>query len=128
MSNNGSGAKTDRGGEVLSLRKGPANANLVYILYLAGLLVPLLSVVDVVMAYVNQSDADDWVRSHYRFQIRTFWIGLLYVFIGCLLLVAVVGMLILGLTAIWIIIRVVKGMKYLAANQPHPEPETWWFG
>src|SRR5258708_39589824 len=53
-----------------------ATANIVYILYLVGLIVPMTPIVGLIMAYVNYGDAPEWVQSHYRFQIRTFWIGL----------------------------------------------------
>src|SRR5438477_11416343 len=46
-------------------------AKIVYILYLVSLIFGLTSIVGVIMAYVNRADAPGWVRSHYRFQIRT---------------------------------------------------------
>jgi len=30
------------------------------------------------MAYIYKGDAPDWLKSHYRYQIRKFWIGILY--------------------------------------------------
>ena len=57
-------------------------ANIVYILYLVSLVVGITGIVGVIMAYVNRADAPEWVQTHYRFQIRTFWIGLLYGLIG----------------------------------------------
>ena len=72
--------------------KGEAgNANLVYILYLVGVVVPFLPLVGVVIAYVVKSNASEWVQAHHRFQIRTFWIGLLYGFISLLLTMVVIG-------------------------------------
>jgi uncharacterized membrane protein len=35
------------------------------------------------------------IKSHYTFQVRTFWIGLIYLFVGILLLRLGVGVLIL---------------------------------
>ena len=57
----------------------------VYILYLVGIVVWLTDFIAVVLAYVGRGAAQDWLKSHYAFQIRTFWIGLLVVVI-CLLL------------------------------------------
>ncbi len=57
-------------------------ANLIYILYLVSLIVGITSLSGVVMAYLNRDDAPELVKSHYRFQIRTFWFGLLFGMIG----------------------------------------------
>jgi len=53
------------------------------------------------MAYVNRADAPDWVRSHYRFQIRTFWIGLLYGAVSLLTAIIVIGIFFGVFTFIW---------------------------
>ena len=61
-----------------------SNAQIIYILYLVSLVVGVTGIVGVIMAYVYRGEAPDWLQSHYRFQIRTFWIGLLYVVLsGC---------------------------------------------
>ena len=54
----------------------------VYILYLIGYLTGFTALVGVIIAHVKASSADEVLRSHYRFQIRTFWIGLLYLVLG----------------------------------------------
>lgn len=56
----------------------------VYILYLVGTLVSVTHFVAVILAYVARGAAQDWLKSHYAFQIRTFWIGLLIVTIAFL--------------------------------------------
>ena len=50
----------------------------------------------VVLAYVNRGDGASWVDSHYRFQIRTFWIGLLFATVGSVLSIIVVGVVVLA--------------------------------
>jgi uncharacterized membrane protein len=102
-------------------------ANLVYILYLLSLVIGVTALVGVVMAYLNKREAPEWVQTHYRSQIRTFWIGLLFWTIGGLTTLFQIGWLIVFLTAVWWIIRCVKGMQYLGKQQPHPNPETWMF-
>ena len=49
----------------------PANTNasgstakIVYILYLVGILFGITGLVGVVMAYINKSDAPEWLQSH----------------------------------------------------------------
>jgi uncharacterized membrane protein len=102
-------------------------AKIVYLLFLANILVPFLSLIGVVVAYVNRSDAPVWLQSHYQFQIRTFWIGLLYFFVGILLATVLIGYLVLIFWLVWLIIRCVKGLKYLSQQQPHPHPTSWLF-
>jgi uncharacterized membrane protein len=102
-------------------------AKTVYILYLVGILVGITGIVGVVMAYINRGDAPEWLKSHYQFQIRTFWIGGLYMLIGILLAVLIIGYLILLFWMIWLVIRCVKGMKYLEQKEAHPNPTGWMF-
>lgn len=102
-------------------------AKIVYILYLVNIVVPFTGLVGVIMAYVNQKDAPDWLQSHYRFQIRTFWIGLLYLVVGVILSLVLIGYLIILFYLVWLIIRCVKGMQSLDMKQAHPNPTTWMF-
>jgi uncharacterized membrane protein len=100
---------------------------IIYVLYLANFILPFTSLVGLIMAYINKGDGN-FLDSHYQFQIRTFWIGLLYGFIGVLLTAIMIGWLILLFLAIWLIIRCVKGLKYLGKQQPMPDPTSWMFG
>jgi uncharacterized membrane protein len=102
-----------------------STANTIYILYLASLLAGVTSLIGVVMAYVYQDAAPAWVRSHYRYQIRTFWIGLLYGLIGGVSVFIVIGAFILLFTVIWFIVRSVKGMQRVSAGQPMENETTW---
>lgn len=102
-------------------------AKVVYILYLAGILVGITGIVGVIIAYVNKSDAPEWLKTHYQYQIRTFWIGFLYMFIGSILSIILIGYLVLLFWMVWLIVRCVKGMKYLDNQQAHPDPTGWMF-
>lgn len=101
------------------------SAKIVYVLYLASLVVGLTSLVGVVMAYLNVGEAAEPLKTHYRFQIRTFWIGLVYGAIGLLLLVVGVGALVFVFVAVWLIVRCVKGLKFLDRREPYPNVTTW---
>ena len=103
-----------------------SNANLIYILYLASFVVGITSLIGLIMAYVYQPAAPAWVQSHYRFQIRTFWIGLLYGLIGAVLAIIIVGWLVILATVVWYLVRCVKGMQRVNAGLP-PENVTTWF-
>jgi uncharacterized membrane protein len=100
-------------------------ANTVYILYLVGLLVPLTPLVGVIIAYVNRGEAPEWARSHYRFQIRTFWIGALYSLIGVLACFIIVGFFWLCFVLVWWVVRCVKGMRAIGVGMPYERAETW---
>lgn len=102
-------------------------AKMVYILYLVGIVFGPVGVVGLVVAYVNKGDAPAWLQTHYQFQIRTFWIGALYIFIGAVLSLAVVGYLLLLFWFIWLVVRCVKGIKCIDGHQPHPDPTGWLF-
>ena len=103
-------------------------AKMIYILYLVALIFPITSVIGIVMAYVNQRGSGDWLDSHYRFQIRTFWIGLLFSVIAGLLTLLIIGWLLLIGLLVWWIVRCVKGMGYLSRGEAHPDVESWMFG
>jgi len=114
--------------EVATDRPGsPDTARIIYILYLVGFATGITLLIGVIMAYVNKDDAPDWLRSHYDFQIRTFWIGLLYCVLGGILSIVFIGFLVLLFWAVWLIVRVVKGFKYLEQRQPVPDVKTWMF-
>ena len=103
-------------------------ARWVYILYLASLVFAVTALIGIVIAYVNQEDAPDWLGTHYRFQIRTFWIGLAILVPGMLTLSIGIGVLVLLFGAIWLIVRCARGMKHLSRGAAHPDPQSWTFG
>jgi len=111
----------------ISPQQGPADstAKIIYILYLVSLAVGVTALVGLVMAYVNVGDAPEPLKSHYRFQIRTFWIGLLYAIVGGLLTIVGIGVLVLLFLAVWFIVRCVKGLKFLDRREPYANLETW---
>ena len=107
---------------------GGANALLIYALYLAGLLVGITAVVGVVMAYIARDRAEGWVVSHYEFQIRTFWLTLLYTAIGVVLSFVLIGIPVLMATVVCFIIRNVKGLIRASQDEPIPDPKSWLIG
>jgi uncharacterized membrane protein len=83
------------------------------------------SIIAVIVNYVQRGDArGTWVDSHFRWQIRTFWFGLLWVSL-CLVFVAltlgigiIVAWLPLAIVTIWFIYRVVRGWIALTDRRP----------
>ena len=106
---------------------GSANAKIVYFLYLGAIVFGVLAIAGVIFAYVSRKDAAAWAAGHYRFQIRTFWIGLLYGAIGAATMFIFVGWLVLLAALIWWIVRSVKGLQYLGQSEPYPKVTTWWW-
>lgn len=102
-------------------------AKIIYILYLASIFFGVTAIIGIIIAYVNKEDAPDWLKTHYQVQIRTFWIGLLYCCIGFILAIVVIGYLILLFNFIWLIVRCVKGIKYIDRKMPYPNPRAWLF-
>jgi uncharacterized membrane protein len=83
------------------------------------------SIIAVILNYVNRGEArGTWLESHFRWQIRTFWFGLLWVVLCVLFVVATfgVGILIawlpLGAVGLWFIYRIVKGWLRLVDRRP----------
>jgi len=107
--------------------KNTSIAKVIYILLIIGTLIGITAIIAVIMAYVNSDEENDWLRTHYRFQIRTFWIGLLYFFIGSLTFQVIIGAFILVFWFFWVVIRCAKGLKQLDNNQPVKNVESWLF-
>ena len=105
--------------------QGGGNAKIVYILYLGGIVIGLLALIGVIIAYVSRNESGGWVNDHYRFQIRTFWIGLLYTVVSSAATVIVIGWLLLLATLVWWIVRCVKGLQRVSRSEPYPNIETW---
>jgi len=101
---------------------------IVYALYLASLVAGITAIIGLIIAYVNWSDPDERLQAHYRFQIRTFWIGLMYTVIGTITIPILIGWLVLIWAVVWFIIRCVKGMVALNEGRAHPDPGSWLFG
>ena len=104
-----------------------AIAKMIYILYLVSIIIGITAIVGLIMAYVNKDDAPEWLKSHYQFQIRTFWIGALYLFIGVLLSQFIIGLFIILFWLLWLIVRCAKGIKYLVQEVAYPAPKDWMF-
>ncbi|HEX3939060.1 MAG TPA: hypothetical protein VHX43_16265 [Xanthobacteraceae bacterium] len=103
-------------------------ALIVYVLYLVGFLTGVSAVIGLIIATMQIERADPVSRSHFRFQVRTFWIGLLYAAVGAITLYLAIGAVILLWWVVWTAIRCVKGLLLLNAGEPIAEPESWLFG
>jgi len=83
------------------------------------------SIIAVILNYVKRSEVrGTWLESHFSWQLRTFWFGLLWVSacIGFTIVTLGLGIFIVWLPmagiTIWFIYRVIRGWTTLNARQP----------
>ena len=107
------------------LEPGKTNIQIIYVLYLASMVVGITSIIGVIIAYMNRGKAGGWIESHYTWAIRTFWMGILYSLIAAVLMIVGIGFLLIIAVAIWAIIRIVKGLQKVARDEAIDDPETW---
>ena len=100
----------------------------VYILYLLGFVTVITALIGIIIASVKTSSSSELMRSHFRFQVHTFWIGLLYFVVGSVLLFFYIGAIVWLWWTIWTLIRVIKGMILLNDGKPIALPTSWLFG
>ncbi len=93
----------------------------VYILQALGFFVGITWIVGVVINYVKKEEvAGTPYESHFRWQIRTFWFGLLWGVLGGVLAIVLIGFAVLFADMVWIIYRIVKGWLNLNDGKPMP--------
>lgn len=79
----------------------------------------LIAIIALIINYVKMPDIENtWLKSHFVWQIRTFWFGLLWLIVGIVTALLLVGWVILAAAYIWVIYRVIKGWIYLNDNKP----------
>ena len=83
------------------------------------------SIIAVIMNYVKRAQTrGSWLESHFRWQIRTFWYGLLWVGLCLLFIVLTLGIglivawLPLLVVSIWFIYRIARGWLALKDRRP----------
>lgn len=100
-------------------RSAKSVTTLIYALYAASILVGITAIVAIVMNYIKKDDvAGTFLESHFRWQIRTFWFGLLWSLVGVVLMVVLVGWAVLFANTVWMIYRIAKGWLRLNDNKP----------
>ena len=113
--------------------------NVIYLLHAFSLLTGILgaatvigaflvgwpSIIAVILNYLKRSEVrGTWLESHFLWQIRTFWFGLLWVSLCVVFVIATLGIgilvawLPLGVITIWFIYRIARG--WLALNERRP--------
>jgi uncharacterized membrane protein len=112
-------------------------AQVIYGLHALSILIGLTSAITIVGAFVfgvpsiiavivNYAYRDrvrgSFLESHFRWQIRTFWFALLWIVIGIMLFITLIGIPLAWITCIaaglWVIYRVARGWLTLQDRKP----------
>ncbi|WP_349359757.1 hypothetical protein [Stappia sp.] len=107
------------------LETGPANVQLIYVLYLVGLAFGLTALIGVVLAYMNRGAASGVLASHYTYLVRTFWLALGYGLVAAVLMVVGIGFLLMIAVAVWLILRCLRGLQWIGRGEPVPDPRSF---
>ena len=110
---------------------------IIYALHALSILIGLTSAVTIVGAFVfgvpsiiaviinyvyRHGTRGTFLESHFRWQIRTFWFALLWIVIGVMLFVTLIGIplawIICIAAGIWVIYRVARGWLTLQDRKP----------
>lgn len=83
------------------------------------------SIIAVILNYVKRSEVrGTWLDSHFSWQIRTFWFALLWLAVGAVLFVTVVGIPVAFVlwfaTGIWVLYRIIRGWLALSSARVLP--------
>jgi uncharacterized membrane protein len=83
------------------------------------------SLIAVILNYVKRSEVrGTWLESHFRWQIRTFWYGLLWVSLCFLFILLTLGIgiviawLPLAIVGLWFVYRIARGWLRLRDGRP----------
>jgi uncharacterized membrane protein len=91
----------------------------IYALQAASFFVGITLFVAIVFNYIKRDDVrGTWLESHFRWQIRTFWYGVLWTLLGIVTYVLLIGYLILFANLIWMIYRIARGWLNLVEGKP----------
>lgn len=86
----------------------------------------IFSVIAIIINYVKRPDLpDDFFRSHFRWQARSFWFTVLWLFAAApLWLLYFPGAFAYFLIGLWYLYRFVRGWWTFAEGRPMPVPPT----
>lgn len=92
--------------------------NIIYGLYAGAILFPILAIAAVIIDYLKREEVGGTLlESHFRWQIRTFWFTFLWLAVGGLLWIVVIGWFIVAAATIWYIYRIAKGWIRLSEGR-----------
>lgn len=94
-------------------------STVIYALYALSLFAGVTAIVAIVLNYIKLDEVrGSWLESHFRWQIRTFWWSLLWLMLGTLTVVILVGWIVLGVAFVWFVYRIAHGWLKLNDGLP----------
>jgi uncharacterized membrane protein len=99
--------------------------NLVYILNFIGYITIIPWIIAVIIAYAKRDEAAGPERSHFNYQIQTFWGEVILFLIGILTTFILIGFVILFAAFIWSIARNVTGFITASNGYGVRYPKSW---
>ncbi|WP_417595599.1 DUF4870 family protein [Parasphingorhabdus sp.] len=101
---------------------------MVSLLYIAGFVIGITGIVGLILAVVWRNEvAGTWGKSHLKFPIRTFVIGLVVGIIGAILSFVLIGTPFFLALSIWILVRSVIALLKAQKHESIADPNTWLF-
>ena len=103
---------------------------IIWLLMLASVVTGWLTgIVGLVLAYVWAGEAHDgWEESHFRYAVRTFWIGAVLTVLGVIGTIITLGIgsfIIWPLLLVWLLVRTVKALLAAQRREPVLNVESW---
>jgi uncharacterized membrane protein len=93
----------------------------IYALYAVSLFLGISAIVAIVLNYIKREEVQGtWLESHFSWQIRTFWWSLVWLVVGAITWIILIGWVVWGVAGIWFIYRIAKGWLNLNDNKPMP--------
>ena len=100
------------------LKQAKTVTMIVYALQAGSFLLGVTSIAAIIINYLKREEVKGtWLASHFRWQIRTFWFGLLWGAVGAITALAGIGFVLLGVDLVWVIYRIVKGWLRLSEGK-----------
>jgi uncharacterized membrane protein len=114
------GSEAEAAAEGRNIKKDIELTHIIYALMAAGFITGGLgTLAAIIINYIKVDDVKGtWLESHFRWQMRTFWWGLLWGFLSALLMFVVIGIFLIFVVAVWIIYRIAKGWIRLNDSKP----------
>lgn len=97
----------------------PNQVGLIYLLYAIGFVFGITFLAGGIMALIKRGEESDaLLASHYAYQARTFIWSMVWLVVGFITFIAVVGYFVLIANYIWTLYRVIKGWLAFSSFKP----------
>ncbi|MEZ2721502.1 DUF4870 family protein [Paenalcaligenes hominis] len=91
---------------------------IIYILYLLSVFMGVTALAAIIINYLKRDEVvGTYLETHFRWQMRTFWFGLLWAVLGVLSISFIIGIFILIANSIWLLYRMLRGLLALNDNK-----------